>query len=78
MRNSRIQERKRDGVNARKIKGKVAVPKDTGRHVATTANGDHEVRCEVIKDALSRLLAQLVHLFIALHVSLWDHHIGLV
>lgn len=37
--------------------------KDTSGNIATTADGDHQMRLEVGKQLLSRLLAQLVHLF---------------
>lgn len=40
------------------------VPEDSGRHVTTTTDGDHKVGLDVLKDALSRSLAQLVHLSI--------------
>lgn len=38
------------------------IPKNTCWDVATAADGDHELRLEVIENALSRVLAQLVHL----------------
>jgi hypothetical protein len=35
---------------------------DTGRYVTTTANGDDQLRLNVLQDLRSRLLAELVHL----------------
>lgn len=42
----------------------VRVPKDTGWDVTAAANGDHQAGREVAQNALSRGLAQLVHLSI--------------
>lgn len=39
-----------------------SLPQDTRGNVATAADGDHEVWVEVIKNALCRGLAELVHL----------------
>lgn len=40
----------------------LSLPKNAGRHVASTADGDHKVWFEFIEDLRSRELAQLVHL----------------
>lgn len=49
------------------------VPQNARWDVASTANGDHELRLEVIQDALRRVLAQLVHLVAQKTVSHSSH-----
>ena len=44
------------------VDGDEHTPENARRDVTATANGDHELRLEVIQDALGRVLAQLVHL----------------
>lgn len=56
----------------------VRVPKNTGWDVAAAANGDHQVGREVAQNALSRGLAQLVHLSITcLSVRIWSRAVQL-
>jgi hypothetical protein len=52
----------RDPLRIMLVDGFHGVPKNTSRHISTTADGDHEVGVEVLQDSVGGLLAQLVHL----------------
>lgn len=48
------------------------IPQNASRNVATTTNGDHQVRVEFLEDGIGGLLAQLVHLVVG-DIELLDH-----